>query len=101
MIINKILKLILLKFTFANSKIASNNGKANPRSNLGPNLSILVKYAEIRVNSKNRKLLNIKNIKKLLAEGIKRDDGINRPLQYIITTHSSHIVTDSDFDDIN
>jgi hypothetical protein len=64
-IINKILKLILLKFTFANSKIASNNGKANPRSNLGPNLSILVKYAEIRVNSKNRKLLNIKNRKKL------------------------------------
>lgn len=42
----------------------------------------------------------IKNIKKLLAEGIKRDDGINRPLQYIITTHSSHIVADSDFDDI-
>jgi predicted ATP-dependent endonuclease of OLD family len=42
----------------------------------------------------------IKNIKKLLAEGIKRDDGITRPLQYIITTHSSHIVADSDFDDI-
>lgn len=42
----------------------------------------------------------IKNIKKLLGEGIKRDDGINRSLQYIITTHSSHIVADSDFDDI-
>jgi predicted ATP-dependent endonuclease of OLD family len=42
----------------------------------------------------------IKNIKKLLADGIKREDGINRPLQYIITTHSSHIVADSDFDDI-
>ena len=42
----------------------------------------------------------IKNIKKLLKEGIKREDGINRPLQYIITTHSSHIVADSDFDDI-
>lgn len=42
----------------------------------------------------------IKNIKKLLGEGIKRDDGIERPLQYIITTHSSHIVADSDFDDI-
>ncbi|HMM16239.1 MAG TPA: ATP-dependent endonuclease [Petrimonas sp.] len=42
----------------------------------------------------------IKNIKKLLADGIKRDDGIKRPLQYIITTHSSHIVADSDFDDI-
>lgn len=42
----------------------------------------------------------IKNIKTLLAEGIKREDGIKRPLQYIITTHSSHIVADSDFDDI-
>ncbi|WZL88759.1 ATP-dependent endonuclease [Salinimicrobium sp. 3283s] len=42
----------------------------------------------------------IKNIKQLLADGIKRDDGINRPLQYIITTHSSHIVADSDFSDI-
>ncbi|WP_069658021.1 ATP-dependent nuclease [Arcticibacter eurypsychrophilus] len=42
----------------------------------------------------------IKNIKKLLGEGVKREDGINRPLQYIITTHSSHIVADSDFNDI-
>lgn len=42
----------------------------------------------------------IKNIKKLLAKGIKRDDRIHRPLQYLITTHSSHIVADSDFDDI-
>lgn len=42
----------------------------------------------------------IKNIKKLLGEGIKRNDGIDRTLQYLITTHSSHIVADSDFDDI-
>lgn len=42
----------------------------------------------------------IKNIKKLLQEGIKRDDGENRDLQYIISTHSSCIVADSDFDDI-
>jgi predicted ATP-dependent endonuclease of OLD family len=42
----------------------------------------------------------IKNIKKLLGEGIKRTDGENRKLQYIISTHSSHIVADSDFDDI-
>lgn len=42
----------------------------------------------------------IKNIKKLLGEGVIREDGINRSLQYIITTHSSHIVADSDFDDI-
>jgi predicted ATP-dependent endonuclease of OLD family len=42
----------------------------------------------------------IKNIKKLLQDGVKREDKKNRPLQYIITTHSSHIVADSDFDDI-
>ncbi|WP_299176724.1 ATP-dependent endonuclease [uncultured Chryseobacterium sp.] len=42
----------------------------------------------------------IKNIKKLLGDGIKKEDGIHRSLQYIITTHSSHIVADSDFDDI-
>ncbi len=42
----------------------------------------------------------IKNIKKLLGEGIKREDGESRDLQYIISTHSSHIVADSDFNDI-
>jgi len=42
----------------------------------------------------------IKNIKKLLREGIKREDGEKRELQYIVSTHSSHIVADSDFDDI-
>ena len=42
----------------------------------------------------------IKNIKNLLREGIKREDGENRKLQYIISTHSSHIVADSDFDDV-
>ncbi|OSZ80203.1 hypothetical protein CAP36_02830 [Chitinophagaceae bacterium IBVUCB2] len=42
----------------------------------------------------------IKNIKKLLAEGVTRKDGIKRKLQYIISTHSSHIVADSDFNDI-
>jgi Predicted ATP-dependent endonuclease of the OLD family len=42
----------------------------------------------------------IKNIKKLLKEGIKREDGEKRELQYIVTSHSSHIVADSDFNDI-
>lgn len=42
----------------------------------------------------------IKNIKNLLKEGVKREDGESRTLQYIISTHSSHIVADSDFDDI-
>lgn len=42
----------------------------------------------------------IKNIKKLLKVGIVREDGIKSKLQYIISTHSSHIVADSDFNDI-
>lgn len=42
----------------------------------------------------------IKNIKKLLKEGIQMEDGEKRMLQYIVSTHSSHIVADSDFDDI-
>jgi predicted ATP-dependent endonuclease of OLD family len=42
----------------------------------------------------------IKNIKELLKNGIRRKDAQNRELQYIISTHSSHIVADSDFNDI-
>jgi len=42
----------------------------------------------------------IKNIKNLLAEGAKREDGVIANLQTIITTHSSHIVAECDFDDI-
>lgn len=42
----------------------------------------------------------IKNIKKLLKEGIVSSSGEKRKLQYILSTHSSHIVADSDFEDI-
>jgi putative ATP-dependent endonuclease of OLD family len=42
----------------------------------------------------------INNIKELLKEGIKREDGNNKDLQYIVSTHSSHIVSESDFNDI-
>lgn len=42
----------------------------------------------------------IKNIKTLLGDGISRVDGQHRRLQYIVSTHSSHIVADSEFDDI-
>lgn len=42
----------------------------------------------------------INNIKGLLKEGIKRKDGANRNLQTVITTHSSHIASESDFNDI-
>ena len=41
----------------------------------------------------------INNIKNLLKEGIIREDG-NWKLQYIVSTHSSHIVAESDFNDI-
>lgn len=42
----------------------------------------------------------IKNIKELLRQGIKHNNGIRRNLQYIISSHSAHIVSDCDFDDI-
>ncbi|CRL98242.1 ATP-dependent nuclease [Pseudomonas sp. 8 R 14] len=42
----------------------------------------------------------IKNIKSLLRSGIKRADGIKRDLQTVLSTHSSYIVSESDFEDI-
>lgn len=42
----------------------------------------------------------IKNIKQLIRDSVKRSDGITINLQYLITTHSSHIVSESSFDDI-
>ncbi|XPV75091.1 MAG: ATP-dependent nuclease [Desulfovibrio sp.] len=42
----------------------------------------------------------IKNIKTLLSSGVERPDGNNRPLQYVISSHSSHILAESEFDDI-
>lgn len=42
----------------------------------------------------------IKNIKNLLEKGISHKDGISRKLQYIVSSHSAHIVADCDFDDI-
>ncbi len=42
----------------------------------------------------------INNIKKLLNEGIKKEGEGVKKIQYIISTHSSHIVSESDFDDI-
>lgn len=42
----------------------------------------------------------IKNIKNLLNESRRRDDGVLVHLQTIISTHSSHIVSECNFDDI-
>lgn len=42
----------------------------------------------------------IKNIKELLRQNRLREDGVIIHLQSVITTHSSHIVAESSFDDI-
>lgn len=42
----------------------------------------------------------IKNIKDLLRQGIRHKNGIKRDLQYIISSHSAHIISDCDFNDI-
>jgi putative ATP-dependent endonuclease of OLD family len=42
----------------------------------------------------------IKNIKSLIGDGVRRSDGITRTLQTLLSTHSSHIVAESDFEDI-
>jgi predicted ATP-dependent endonuclease of OLD family len=42
----------------------------------------------------------IKNIKNLIGRFITNASGIKRPLQTILSTHSAHIVSESDFDDI-
>lgn len=42
----------------------------------------------------------IKNIKNLVGRSISSADGIKRPLQTILSTHSAHIVAESEFDDI-
>lgn len=42
----------------------------------------------------------INNIKSLLSQSRVRDDGISIQLQTVISTHSSHIVSECDFDDV-
>jgi putative ATP-dependent endonuclease of the OLD family len=42
----------------------------------------------------------IANIKRLVGRAIKNADGVSRPLQTVLSTHSSHIVAESDFNDI-
>ncbi len=42
----------------------------------------------------------IKNIKNLLNNGLAREDGLTVNLQTLLTTHSSHIVSECEFDDI-
>lgn len=42
----------------------------------------------------------IKNIKDLLTQDVEGECGVNRRMQTVITTHSSHIVAECEFDDL-
>jgi predicted ATP-dependent endonuclease of OLD family len=42
----------------------------------------------------------IRNIKSLIGREIENANGIKRPLQTILSTHSAYIISESDFDDI-
>ena len=42
----------------------------------------------------------IKNIKELLNQGIEGKDGVKRKIQAVISTHSSHIVAECEFEDL-
>jgi len=60
---------------------------------------LFIEEPEVHTHPQMQRIF-IKNIKSLLQNGIVRDDGENRELQTILTTHSSHIVSESDFEDI-
>lgn len=42
----------------------------------------------------------IKNIKDLVGRKIVNNDAVGRPLQTIVSTHSAHIISECDFDDV-
>ncbi len=42
----------------------------------------------------------IKNIKQLLKQAVKGKDGVIREIQAVVTTHSAHIVSECDFEDL-
>ncbi len=60
---------------------------------------LFVEEPEVHTHPQMQRIF-IKNIKSLLQNGIEREDGENRKLQTILSTHSSHIVSESDFEDI-
>src|ERR1035437_8077171 len=64
------------------------------------NLISMIFEIEILVHEFKREADKIPADINLLSEGVTRKDGVKRKLQYIISTHSSHIVADSDFNDI-
>ncbi len=60
---------------------------------------LFIEEPEVHTHPQMQRIL-IKNIKSLLQNGVEREDKDNRKLQTILTTHSSHIVAESDFEDI-
>lgn len=60
---------------------------------------LFIEEPEVHTHPQMQRIF-IKNIKSLLAEGISVRNGGNRKLQTIISTHSAHIVAESDFEDI-
>jgi len=60
---------------------------------------LFIEEPEVHTHPQMQRIF-IKNIKSLLQNGIEREDGETRKLQTILTTHSSHIVSESDFEDI-
>ena len=60
---------------------------------------LFIEEPEVHTHPQMQRIF-IKNIKSLLGEGISVRNGGSRKLQTIISTHSAHIVAESDFEDI-
>ncbi|WP_409526520.1 ATP-dependent nuclease [Nitrincola sp. MINF-07-Sa-05] len=60
---------------------------------------LFIEEPEVHTHPQMQRIF-IKNIKTLLQNGVVREDGESRKLQTILSTHSSHIVSESDFEDI-
>lgn len=60
---------------------------------------LFIEEPEVHTHPQMQRIF-IKNIKSLLGEGISVRNGEGRKLQTLISTHSAHIVAESDFEDI-
>ncbi len=80
-------------------RILINEFKGDPKKRPADINLLFIEEPEAHTHPQMQRIF-ITNIKKIIGADIKRDDGEVRKLQTIISTHSSHIVADSDFDDI-
>jgi predicted ATP-dependent endonuclease of OLD family len=60
---------------------------------------LFIEEPEVHTHPQMQRIF-IKNIKTLLQNGFVREDGESRKLQTMLSTHSSYIVSESDFEDI-